>query len=69
MQPVEHWNEFTALDVVDPVVGRRYGLRHGAWWRRDAVTPTGDPWEGFNRKAFSFNEKVDAAVLRPVALG
>jgi phospholipid-binding lipoprotein MlaA len=34
-----------------------------------AVTPTGDPWEGFNRKAFSFNEKVDAAVLRPVALG
>lgn len=29
----------------------------------------GDPWEGFNRKVFSFNEQVDAAVLRPVAQG
>ena len=28
-----------------------------------------DPWEGFNRKVFSFNEAVDEAVLRPVAEG
>ncbi|MEY3253406.1 MAG: hypothetical protein RL227_2379, partial [Pseudomonadota bacterium] len=31
-------------------------------------TPSpGDPWEGFNRKVFAFNEAVDEAVLRPVA--
>ncbi len=30
------------------------------------ATP-GDPWEGFNRKVFAFNEAVDEAVLRPVA--
>ena len=28
-----------------------------------------DPWEGFNRKIFWFNEKVDIWVLRPVAVG
>ena len=28
-----------------------------------------DPWEGFNRKSFAFNEKLDAAVLKPVATG
>lgn len=26
-----------------------------------------DPWEGWNRKVFAFNEAVDAAVLKPVA--
>lgn len=26
-----------------------------------------DPWENWNRKVFSFNEKVDAAVVKPVA--
>ena len=26
-----------------------------------------DPWEGMNRKTFAFNEKLDAAVLKPVA--
>ncbi len=26
-----------------------------------------DPWENWNRKVFSFNEKVDDAVLKPVA--
>lgn len=30
------------------------------------ATP-GDPWEGFNRKVFAFNESVDEAVVRPVA--
>ncbi|HET7775577.1 MAG TPA: VacJ family lipoprotein [Azospira sp.] len=28
-----------------------------------------DPWEGFNRAMFSFNEGVDKAVLKPVAQG
>jgi len=26
-----------------------------------------DPWEGMNRKTFAFNEKLDTAVLKPVA--
>ena len=28
-----------------------------------------DPWEGFNRKIFWFNEKLDIYFLRPVAIG
>ncbi len=28
-----------------------------------------DPWEGFNRAMFSFNEGLDSAVLRPLAKG
>lgn len=28
-----------------------------------------DPWEGFNRRVFSFNDVVDRAVLKPVARG
>lgn len=28
-----------------------------------------DPWENFNRKTFAFNEKLDEAVLKPVATG
>jgi len=28
-----------------------------------------DPWENFNRKTFAFNEKLDQAVLKPVAQG
>jgi phospholipid-binding lipoprotein MlaA len=28
-----------------------------------------DPWEGFNRKSFAFNDKLDQAVLKPVAKG
>ena len=28
-----------------------------------------DPWEGFNRKSFAFNEKLDEVVLKPVAQG
>ena len=30
---------------------------------------TDDPWEKFNRKVYSFNTKVDKAVIRPVAVG
>lgn len=29
---------------------------------------TDDPWEKFNRKVYSFNEKMDKAVIRPVAV-
>lgn len=28
-----------------------------------------DPWESWNRKVFGFNDKVDSAVLKPVAQG
>lgn len=37
-----------------------------------ATTPkprTDDPWEKWNRKAFAFNEAMDKAVIRPVAMG
>lgn len=30
---------------------------------------TDDPWENFNRKVYTFNDKVDQAVIRPVAVG
>ena len=33
-----------------------------------AAPPKEDPWENFNRKVFSFNEAVDEAVLKPVAI-
>ncbi|MCY7315373.1 MAG: VacJ family lipoprotein, partial [Rubrivivax sp.] len=32
-----------------------------------AAAAPGDPWENWNRKVFGFNEKVDEAVLKPVA--
>jgi phospholipid-binding lipoprotein MlaA len=28
-----------------------------------------DPWEGFNRKSYAFNDAIDRAVLKPVAQG
>lgn len=36
-----------------------------------AIQPpkTEDPWQNVNRKTFAFNEKVDRAVVRPVAVG
>ncbi len=33
------------------------------------TTEHSDPWERFNRKVFAFNDAVDAAVIKPVALG
>lgn len=36
---------------------------------RSAAQDPVDPWEGFNRKVFTFNEKVDQHVLKPVARG
>lgn len=46
-----------------------------AWAAPDGAAPVEpkpaasrvDPWEGFNRRVFVFNEAVDDAVLRPVA--
>ncbi|QCP14993.1 VacJ family lipoprotein [Pseudoduganella umbonata] len=32
-----------------------------------AAQSAADPWEGFNRRMFNFNERVDAAVLEPAA--
>ena len=32
-----------------------------------AATTPADPWESWNRKVYGFNDKVDAAVLKPVA--
>ena len=34
-----------------------------------AETPEADPWEGFNRKMFAFNEFMDRNLLKPVAQG
>ncbi len=34
-----------------------------------ATGQAADPWEGFNRAIFSFNEKVDRAVIKPLAQG
>lgn len=31
--------------------------------------PENDPWEGFNRKMYAFNEGLDKAVVRPIAVG
>jgi len=30
--------------------------------------PVNDPWEGFNRKVYAFNDQLDRFVLRPVAV-
>ncbi len=30
---------------------------------------TDDPWESFNRKTYQFNQQMDEAVIRPVAVG
>jgi phospholipid-binding lipoprotein MlaA len=32
-----------------------------------ALVSKDDPWEGFNRKVYAFNDTVDEAVLKPVA--
>ena len=34
-----------------------------------AVAEEDDPWEGFNRRIFWFNDRVDVYVLEPVAKG
>ncbi len=44
-------------------------------WRAPALESTGptteraDPWERFNRRIFAFNEAIDTAVIKPLALG
>lgn len=42
------------------------GLQPGATAAVAAVNPA-DPWEGWNRRVFAFNDAIDNAVLRPVA--
>lgn len=34
-----------------------------------AVEENNDPWEGFNRKIFAFNDGLDRYILRPAAVG
>ncbi len=34
-----------------------------------AVASEGDPWEGYNRAMFTFNEQIDKYALKPVAQG
>ncbi len=36
---------------------------------QQAPRPDDDPWEGFNRKMFAFNEQLDTHVMEPVARG
>lgn len=44
-------------------------------WRAPALEDTGptteraDPWERFNRRIFAFNEAIDGAIIKPLALG
>ncbi len=42
-------------------------LLQGCATTTGAATDPRDPWEGMNRKVYAFNEKIDEAVLRPVA--
>ncbi|MGO3454995.1 MAG: MlaA family lipoprotein [Marinomonadaceae bacterium] len=42
----------------------------GSWAEDDgSLTDPADPWEGFNRSMFSFNDTVDAYFLKPIAKG
>jgi phospholipid-binding lipoprotein MlaA len=52
-----HWLIFVALLV--PLIGCS---------TVQAPSPQ-DPWEGFNRSVYTFNDKLDRAVLRPIATG
>ncbi|RKZ49574.1 MAG: VacJ family lipoprotein [Candidatus Parabeggiatoa sp. nov. 3] len=49
------------------------GLLLGSWILSGCATTTtpheSDPFEGFNRSIFAFNEGVDKAILKPVAKG
>ena len=39
----------------------------GSGGEATSATTPGDPWENWNRKVYAFNDKVDEAVLKPVA--
>lgn len=41
----------------------------GLTWSEEDAEPNVDPWEGFNRAIFDFNEVMDKYVARPVAVG
>ena len=36
-------------------------------WAQDATADPRDPWEGFNRSMFTFNDSLDKALVKPVA--
>ena len=38
-------------------------------WSLDSASSVDDPWEGFNRKVFAFNDGLDRILLKPVAKG
>ena len=47
-------------------------LMFSTWIRADEINDeikNVDPWEGWNRKVFAFNDALDKAVLRPLAKG
>ena len=47
----------------------QYGVfSRGAAQERVAADPQ-DPWEGFNRRVFAFNDVLDRYALKPVARG
>ena len=49
--------------------GGAWGDESGSWDETDDVGDPADPWEGFNRAMFSFNDTLDAYFLKPVAKG
>ena len=44
-------------------------LLAGTAWAQAASPAERDPWEGFNRAVFTFNDTLDFYVLKPVATG
>ncbi|MGB8635550.1 MAG: VacJ family lipoprotein [Rhodanobacteraceae bacterium] len=57
-QPLAHWKHWIALSLVLLLAGCAVSKP-----RND------DPWEKFNRKTYAFNNALDKAVIRPVAIG
>ncbi|REG85860.1 MlaA family lipoprotein [Marinomonas pollencensis] len=45
------------------------GDEAGSWGDDEDVSDPADPWEGFNRAMFSFNDTLDVYFLKPVAKG
>jgi phospholipid-binding lipoprotein MlaA len=57
------------IEVVDPDAAEVVGAdTSGDWSEGFEIQGPGDPWEGFNRKIFWFNDKLDIYMLRPVAV-
>lgn len=54
------------VPVEDPLVVAEDQMGDAPW---TATRSPADPWEGFNRRIYAFNEVADRWVLRPVASG